>query len=157
MVLGSTSMDVVEQFPPNGCCQCLCRQGELQLPFACLGDSPRLAGGSDQCPFKLLLLPFILKHVRVCMYPLRGYFSQHSETPTSKPTWPSKPSTLKTPWCRPPGLGTPVCSKNWLPLRENLCNYDYPPVVFCPPGVWFCFLTNQLEKSLRFSLASLVY
>ena len=142
MVLASTSVEVVEQFPPNGCCQCLCPQSEPQLPLASLGDSPRLAGGSDQRPFKLFLLPFILKHVRVCMYPLRGYFSQLSETPTSKPTWPSKPSTLET----FPGAGPldwePQCvAKIGCHLGKTSAMMIILLLCFAHLGVWFCFLT----------------
>ena len=35
----------VDQDPPNGCCRCLCAQGESQLPSASLGMSPRATGG----------------------------------------------------------------------------------------------------------------
>ena len=46
-MLLSTSVSVLEQAPPNGCCQCLCPQAVLQLPLASLGGSLRPAGGSD--------------------------------------------------------------------------------------------------------------
>ena len=36
---------MVDQDPPNGCCRCLCVQGESQLPSASLGTSPRATGG----------------------------------------------------------------------------------------------------------------
>ena len=72
MVPASTSIHVVEGVPKNGCCQCLCSQGKLQLPPASLGDSPRPAGrsgldsyqvkafalGSTVC--EILCEPFIL-------------------------------------------------------------------------------------------------
>ena len=47
MVLVSTSVHMVEKTAPNGCHQCLCPQGKLQLPSASPGGSSRLAGGSD--------------------------------------------------------------------------------------------------------------
>ena len=85
MVLASTNVHVVEQAPQNGCHQCLCPQSELQLPPASLGDSPRLAGGSDPASFQITAsaLDPEPKHVRFCMCPLRGYFPQLSGTPTS--------------------------------------------------------------------------
>ena len=42
----STGFHGVEQAPKYGCCQCLCPQGEPQLPPTSLGDSSRPAGSS---------------------------------------------------------------------------------------------------------------
>lgn len=52
-MLASTSMHVVEQAPQNGCHQCEGSPGELQLPPASLGHSPRSAGGSDPAFFQI--------------------------------------------------------------------------------------------------------
>ena len=46
MVFASTSVLMVERAPPSGCAR-VCAQGELQLPPATPGDSPRSAGESD--------------------------------------------------------------------------------------------------------------
>ena len=48
MVLDSTGVLAVEQAPQNGGRQCVCPQGELQLPPASL---PRSAGRSDPDAF----------------------------------------------------------------------------------------------------------
>ena len=53
MVLASSSVQVVEQVPQNGCLHCLCPQGELQLPLASLGDLPRSVGRSDPGFFQI--------------------------------------------------------------------------------------------------------
>ena len=53
MALASTIVFVVEQSSQNGCPQCLCLQGELQLPPASPGGSPRSAGGSDPGSFQI--------------------------------------------------------------------------------------------------------
>ena len=47
MALANTNAHVVEGTPKNGCRQCLCPQGELQLLPASLEDSPRSAGRSN--------------------------------------------------------------------------------------------------------------
>ena len=53
MELASTSVHTVEWAPKNACCQCLCPQGELQLPPASLGDSPTSSGGSEPGSFQM--------------------------------------------------------------------------------------------------------
>ena len=99
MALASTSVYVVEGAPQNGR-QCLCPQGELQLPPASLGDSPRSAGRSDPSSFQITasaLGPVVC--VALCA-PFK--------TPESQPCWPSKPNILGThlPGAGPPGWGT---------------------------------------------------
>ena len=69
MGLASTSVHVVERAPQNGCHQCLCPQGQLQLPPASPGDSQQMS--LTQAPFKLLLLPWVSECVRFCVLPLR--------------------------------------------------------------------------------------
>ena len=53
MANASTNDHVVEGAPKNGCCQCLCLWGELQLPPASLGDSPGSAGRSDPGSYQM--------------------------------------------------------------------------------------------------------
>ena len=53
MALASTSVHVEGRAPQKGCCPCLCPQGELQLPPASLGDSPRSAARSDPGYFQI--------------------------------------------------------------------------------------------------------
>ena len=52
--------------------------------------------GLTQAPFKLLLLPWVLKLEIFCVYLLRGdlYLSQPFGSPQSKPHWSSKPNIL---------------------------------------------------------------
>ena len=49
---GSRMALVVERALQNSCCQCLCPQGEFQLPLASLGGSPGSAVGLTQTSFK---------------------------------------------------------------------------------------------------------
>ena len=49
---GSRMALVVEQAPQKSCCQCLCPQGEFQLPLASLRGSPGSAVGLTQTSFK---------------------------------------------------------------------------------------------------------
>ena len=53
MVLTSTSVHVVEQAPQNGYHECLCPQGEVQLPPTTPGNLPRSVGGSDPGSFQI--------------------------------------------------------------------------------------------------------
>ena len=57
MALASTSEHVVERAPNNGCCQCLCPQGELQLPAPLRETLQDQQVGLTQAFLKLLLLP----------------------------------------------------------------------------------------------------
>ena len=58
MVPANTNVHMVEGAPKNGCHQCLWPQGELQLPPASLGDSPRPTGRS--VPGSYQVMAFIL-------------------------------------------------------------------------------------------------
>lgn len=53
------------------CCQCLCPQGEQLSPPASPRGALRPAERSDHAPVKLLLLPWLLVHMRVCVFPLK--------------------------------------------------------------------------------------
>ena len=72
MALVSTSDHVVEAALQNGCFQCLCPQGESSclLPLWEALQDQQLP--LVQAPFKLLLQPWVLEHVRCCMSPLRA-------------------------------------------------------------------------------------
>lgn len=80
-MLASTSMHVVEQAPQNGCHQCEGSPGELQLPPASLGHSPRSAGGSDPGFFQIISSSLVLECMRLCVQPLRVDFPQLSVSP----------------------------------------------------------------------------
>ena len=53
MVSTTASVRVVEETPRNGCHQCLCPSGELQLPPAPLEDSPTPADRSDPSSYQI--------------------------------------------------------------------------------------------------------
>ena len=52
---------MAERASPKEFCQFLCPEGELQLPPASRRTSLISAGGSEQVPFKLLLLVWVLE------------------------------------------------------------------------------------------------
>ena len=80
---------------------------EWPLSPASLRGCLRSAGGSDQAPFWLLLLPWSLEYVRFCVHALRveSVYPTAPGSPESKPHWPSKPNILETllPISGPPG------------------------------------------------------
>lgn len=71
MSLASTSILMVEQAPPFGCCQYLCPQVVSQLIPSSPGGSARLASVSDSgsCQVTASVLG---EHVRFDMHPLRA-------------------------------------------------------------------------------------
>jgi len=81
----------------NGCCQCLCPQGEFQFTPVSPGEAPRPAPSClTQAPVKLLLLPWVSEHVGFCVHSLRvtSLFPPVLGTPPNKTCWPSKPNAL---------------------------------------------------------------
>ena len=62
---------VLERTSKNGCHQCLCPQGELQLHPAFPGDSPRSSGRSDPGSHHTLLLPWVPEYVIFYLYSVR--------------------------------------------------------------------------------------
>lgn len=108
-MLASSSVHVVEEAPQIaasgvcapwvGCSRPLPLRETLQ-------DQP---AGSTQVPIKLLLLPWVPKHVRILHVPFKSElgFPQTSGTPESKPRWASKPRALgpHLPAAGPPGWG----------------------------------------------------
>ena len=66
---------VLERTSKNGCHQCLCPQGELQLHPAFPGDSPRSSGRSDPGSHHTLLLPWVPEYVRLLCVPIKSEVS----------------------------------------------------------------------------------
>ena len=68
---------MVDGAPQSGCLQCLCPQGESSclLPLWEALQDQQLPLTPD--PFKLLLQPWVLEHVRFCMPPLRVESASH--------------------------------------------------------------------------------
>ena len=95
MALASTSVLMVKQSPPYGCCQCLCPQVVPQLMPTSPGGCPRLASGSDPGSFQVTA-SVLGEHVRFGMHPLRAesLFPIASSSSVHKPCWPSKPGIL---------------------------------------------------------------
>ena len=80
MVPGSTIVHAVEGAPKNGCCQCLCPQGEPQLPPASLqGNSPTPVGRSG--PGSYQITAFSLGS-RTCQILCAPFKSQVSVSPS---------------------------------------------------------------------------
>ena len=79
MVLADISVHVVELASQNRCCQCLCPQGELQLPPASPGDSPGSAGGADPGSFQITASALDLRAREILCAPFKsGVSISHS-------------------------------------------------------------------------------
>ena len=129
----STSVHMVEWAPPYGCLQCLCPQGELQLPPVCPGGPPRSAGGSDSGSFQITASALDPRACEILCVPFKSgvsYFPQPFGSPKRKPHWPSKPnhSGVSSSQWRTPGLGRLMWVSDPLFLGENVCNCNYSPV-----------------------------
>ena len=99
-----TGVPVVEQASQNGSHQCLCPQGELQLPPASVGSTLRSACRFDSSFFQIISA-LGLGEYEIFVYTIQEwslYFPQPSGSPESKPHWPSKSNVL---WVYLPGLG----------------------------------------------------
>ena len=143
----------------------VCVPGELQLPPASLGASPRSASGLTQAPFKLLLLPWVPEHVGFCVCPLRveSLFPTALWVSQKKPCWPSKPNKYSggsSSLSRTPGLGSPMLGLDPLFLRKNLCNIllfmrhppggvglDYMAPPNPPISLWFLLCIFSCRRS----------
>ena len=132
MVLASTSVHMVERAPQNGYHLCSCPQGELRLPPASPGGSPRQQEDLIQVPFKLLLLPWVPEHMRFCVCLLRVESPSHSSLALLKVS----PAGLQSQmfWglvfpVQDPWLGSPVWESDDLLIEENLCNCNYSPIL----------------------------
>ena len=137
-MLANNSVYKIEQAPQNDCHQCLCPQGECQLPPASLGDSSRSAGGSDPGSFQITVSALVSGVCEILCVPLRveSLFPTALGSPEGKPCWPSKPNVLvaRLPsagcqgWGAPCGVQTP-CSLGRISAVVILLLY-----VGCPPG-----------------------
>ena len=78
---------LVEQALQDGCHQHLCPQGALQDQQV----------GLTEAPFKLLLMPWFLEHVRFVCSPFKSevYFPWPSGSLEYKLYWPSQPKVLE--------------------------------------------------------------
>ena len=96
MALASTSFHVVDPAPQNGFHQCLYPQGELQLPPASLGASPRSASGSDPGSFQITASALGLGACEILCAPFKNgiSFLQPSGSPEISPDGLSKPNVL---------------------------------------------------------------
>ena len=120
LALSSTSVHMVNKLPQNDCCQCLCPQGELQLP----PDSKRLSRIARYVWLGLLS--------NYCFFPRSqslwdfvsfksGVSISHSHLfgfPQSKLQWPSKPNVLRA---YLPGTGALACG-TWY-VAQSPCSF----------------------------------
>ena len=118
-----TSVLVVERAPKIGC-----RQGAL-LPLV-LQVQPR---GLTQSPFRLLPLPWIPGHGKLCVCSLgvESLFPQPSGFPKSRPHWASNPNFLGAYLFG----AEPMRSSDPLLFAENLCSCNYPHLGLNHPGL----------------------
>ena len=129
---------MVEPAPQNGCNQCLCPQGELQLPPASPGDSPGSACGSDPGSFQMTASALGLGACEILCVPFKsGVSVSHSLLALPEVS----PSGLKRKvfWElvfleQDPQLGSPVWGLDPSLLGRNLAIILL--FVTHPPGIW---------------------
>ena len=136
MVPPSTSVHVVEGAPKDSCCQCLCPQGELQLPPASLGDSPRSAGRSDPGSYQMFAFALGPKACEILCVPLK---SKVSISPSSLGLPKLSPAGLQSQmlWglvflVQDPWAGTPDVGLRPLTLVGEPLQWNYSPVCGSP-------------------------
>ena len=131
-----------------GCHQCLCPQGELQLPPASPGSAP----GSDPSSFQMTTSALGSRTCEILCEPFKSgvCFPQPSGSPESKPRWPSKPNILGAhlPGAGPLGQGT-QCGA-WTPhsLRRDFAIVIIPLFVGYPPRVWVLTIAHLCPSYL---------
>ena len=74
----STSVHVVECVPQNGCLQYLCSQVSSSYLLSVQEALEDQQLSLTQALFRLLLLPWVLEHVRFCVHPLGVESVSHS-------------------------------------------------------------------------------
>ena len=133
---------MVEGDSKNGCHLYLCPHGELQLPPAYLGNSPRLTGRFDPGSYQITASAL---GPRVCEILSVPFKSEVSISPS--PLGPSKVSPadlriqmfwglvflIQDPCAGEPNVGLRSLTPMFL-LWENLCNVIILQFVSCPPG-----------------------
>ena len=137
MALAST-VSLLELSSPKTVGACI-YTSEWSLSPASLGGCWSSAGGSDQAPFWLLLLPWSLEYVRFCVHTLRveslypTALALLKVSPTGLPSPPFwKPFfPFQDPQVRKPNVGSYPSL-----LRENLCNKINSQLWIVHPGVW---------------------
>ena len=136
MVFASTSVLVVDRAPKNGRRQCLCPQGELQLPPASLGGSPRSASGSDPGSSQITASALGPGTCEILCVPFKGGVSI-SPSPLallklSPLAFKAKCSGGLSSWHSTPRLGSLMWHLDTLLLWENLCSCNYSPLCGLP-------------------------
>ena len=150
MALARASVHEVEWFPQNASLQCLCLQGEFQLPPASPRSCLRSVGGSDPGSLKLLLLPWVLECVRFCVCLLRVESLSHSAQALLKLSLTGLQS--QTFWgliflVQGPGLGSRMWSSDPSLLGENLYDCNCLPICRLPTqvcGSWLFWISAPL-------------
>ena len=130
---------MVDWVPKNDCHQCLCPQGEPQLPPASLEGSLRSESRSDPGSFQIMASVLGLEACEILYLPFSW-----SPFPTALQVFPIQaPLAFKvqraggsSSQCRTPGLRSPMWGLDPSLLGENLCDFDYPPV--CRSPTWEC-------------------
>ena len=123
---------------PNSCCQCLCPQGELQLPPASLRGSPRSAGGSNPGSFQITASVLGPRACEILCVPFKSEvsFPQPSgQSPESQPHWPSKLNILGAhlPDAGPLSLGARCGAQTPHSVRRTSAVVTILPFVGRPP------------------------
>ena len=169
MALANSSVHMVKGAPQNGCCQCLCPQGELQLLSASLSSADRSDTGSSQITASalspgvcdILCAPFKSK-ISIFPSPL-GFLKVSSTLLQSQILW-----ELIFPLQEPQAGEPNMRLRPLTPLEEPLqCNYspicrlpaqgygiDYiVSLLLLPISLWFPFYTFSCRRSLFVGLS----
>lgn len=124
MVTTSTSIHMGAS--RNHCPQCLCPQGELQLPLASLGDSSRPASRPDPGSYQIIALALGLRlYENLCVSFKSEVLKLLSLLGLPKCHWPSKQNALGAhlPSTRClPGLGSLTWDLDFSLLWDHFCN-----------------------------------
>ena len=143
MLLGSTTVHIVEWTPGDDCHQCLMSPGGLQLSPVSLGGSPRSTGGFDPGCFQItasalgsecVRFLYVLFKSRVpvshCCLGLRKVSLADIQSQTFwRLVFP-----VRDPW----GWGA-CCGSSDVASCGELCNWNYPPACGLPTqgsGFW---------------------
>ena len=127
---------MVERAPQNGFCQCLCPQGELQLPPTSPGDSLGVAGRFDLASGQITASAL---GSRGCEILYLSFQSEASISPSPLGLSEVSPTELQSQmfWgliflVQDPWAGSLTCGSDLSLLWENLCDHNYSPVCGLP-------------------------